>query len=173
MVVHMVAEHDAGALSGVYAEIRTRLGLATVPNVFKAMAAVNHDVLLQNWTAFRVTVLDGILPRVVKEMVGLVISRAVKCEYGIRLHTMSLNSLGVSSPVIQCLLEPGDCALIPGETRGVLRFALSCCQNPERVSPEELQAAALTEDEAQEIMDTVLLVSGLNRFATETGIPAD
>jgi uncharacterized peroxidase-related enzyme len=170
-VVRMIAEHEAGAPAGVYGEIRARLGL--VPNVFKAMAAVNHDVLVQNWTAFRQTVLEGVLPRALKEMVGLVVSRETGSAYAMNLHAFTLEQLGVGLGVVRSLMESGDCTDIPNPSRAVLTFARHFVQDPDRVSPEPLEALGLSEDEAQEVMDTVLLVAGMNRFAHEIGLPAD
>lgn len=173
MAARMIAEHEAGSLASVYAEIRTRLGLAAVPNVFKAMAAVSHDVLLQNWTAFRETVLDGGLPRVLKEMVGLVVSRDSDCLYGVGFHTQTLASLGVSSLVVQSLVESGDSAMVSQRARNVLHFARAYRVDPEGAVPSALEEAGLSEDEVQEVVDTVLLVSGINRFVAEAGIPVD
>lgn len=168
-MARMVAEHEAGALAGVYGEIRARLGL--VPNVFKAMAAVNHDVLLQNWTAFRETVLEGILPRALKEMVGLVVSR--DDGYALPLHMQSLSAMGIGQDVVRNLVELGDCPRISHRSRVALTFARAYTTDPDGTSTDSLETVGYSEDEAQEIMDTVLLVDGMNRFAAETGIPGD
>ncbi|HLN60513.1 MAG TPA: hypothetical protein VK464_03105 [Symbiobacteriaceae bacterium] len=171
MAARMIAEHEAGALAGVYGEIRTSLGL--VPNVFKAMAAVNHDVLLQNWTAFRYTVLEGALPRVLKEMVGLVVSLEEGNDYTLSLCAFGLASLGVAAGVVRNLMESGDCPEISHISRVVLHFARDYARDPEGTTPEPLEAVGLSDEEAQEVMDTVLLVTGMNRFAREIGLPAD
>jgi AhpD family alkylhydroperoxidase len=157
----------------VYGEIRTRLGLGAVPGVFRAMAAVNHDVLVQNWTAFRQTVLEGGLPRTLKQMVGLVVSREHDCPYAVRLHAAILAHLGVAQPVVRDLVESGDSDLVPDSTRTALGFARQYSRDPDRCSPDLLEAAGFTEDDAQELMDTVLLVSGMTRFAQECGLGAD
>jgi alkylhydroperoxidase/carboxymuconolactone decarboxylase family protein YurZ len=171
MAARMVAESDAGALAGVYSEIRSRLGL--VPNVFKAMAAVSHDVLVQNWTAFRETVLEGILPRVLKEMIGLVVARDLGGDYAVGLHTFSLHALGVGQGVIRCLLESGDCPAIPYVDRMVLGFARAYTRDPDHTPSDSLEALGLSDEQAQEVIDAVLIFAGISRFAGECALPAD
>ncbi|HYF95981.1 MAG TPA: carboxymuconolactone decarboxylase family protein [Symbiobacteriaceae bacterium] len=172
MVPRMVSDSE-GALSGVFGEIRSRLGLGTVPAVFRAMAAVGHDVLVQNWTAFRRTVLEGSLPRTVKEMIALVVSREQGCRYSVRFHSDSLSQLGIAPPVVQSLAEQGDCPEFSSELRQMLAFARECCLDPEGADPERLEMAGFSEEHAEEVVDTVLIASGIARFAVECGLAAD
>jgi AhpD family alkylhydroperoxidase len=173
MAVRMVAEQDAGSLSGVYAEIRRMLGLGLVPNVFKAMAAISPDVLLQNWTAFRRTFLEGELPRALKEMIGLVVARESGCDYSLHLHVSSLLVLGTERDTVSHLAAQGEWAGLSGRTSAVLRFARRSWENPAHALTEPLEAEGLTEDEAQEVIDTLFIVVGLNRFAAESAMPLD
>ena len=173
MVPRMVSDSEAGALSGVYGEIRACLGLGMVPSVFRAMAAVGHDVLVQNWTAFRQTVLEGVLPRPVKEMIALVVSREQGCGYGVRFHSQTLFQLGVALPVVRCLAEQGDCQEFPTDLRQMLAFARECSLDPEGADPDRLEMAGISGDHAVEVVDTVLIATGISRFAAECGLPAD
>lgn len=171
MAARMVQEAEAGALSGVYSEIRARLGL--VPNVFKAMAAVSSDVLVQNWTAFRYTLLEGGLPRTLKEMVGLVVSRANGSDYAVSLHARILDRLGVCQDVVQCLAESGDCPALPHVDRIILHFAREYALDPDGTPTEALEAMGIDDEGVQEVVDTVLIVAGINRFALECALPVD
>ncbi|HWI50979.1 MAG TPA: carboxymuconolactone decarboxylase family protein [Symbiobacteriaceae bacterium] len=173
MALRMVAESEAGAHAGIYGEIRSCLGLGIVPNVFKAMAAVGHDVLAQNWTAFRQTVLEGCLPRTVKEMVALVVSREHGCEYGVYLYSYSLFHLGISRPVVESLAELGDCPEFPPDFRRLLAFAREYSVDPDGVDPDFLEMAGFSEDDALQVVDTVLIASGMARFAAECELPVD
>lgn len=173
MAARMVSESEAGALSGLYGDIRTRLGLREVPCVFKAMAAVSHDVLVQNWTAFRQTVLEGALPRTVKQMVALVVAREQGCDYGISLFSQVLFQLGVDSPVVQSLAEHGDCTDFPHPLRQLLAFARAYSLDPDGVDPDTLELEGFSEDDSAEVVDAVLMTTGLVHFATECGLPPD
>jgi len=173
MAVRMITDDEAGALAGIYSEIRSCLGLRAVPNVFRAMAAVNADVLIQNWTAYRHTFLDGELPRVLKEMVGLVVSRQNACDYSERFHAHVLELLGVPGEVIRNLVESGDSERVPAPHRPVLKFARAYFGAAADAPTEGLEAAGLTEEETQEVIDTVLLVESMNQFAAESDVPVD
>ncbi|HWI51413.1 MAG TPA: carboxymuconolactone decarboxylase family protein [Symbiobacteriaceae bacterium] len=173
MVPRMVADSEAGALSGVYGEIRARLGLGAVPDVFRAMAAVGQDVLVQNWTAFRQTVLEGALPRTLKEMIALVVSREQGCGYSVRFYSHSLFQLGVSPPVVRCLAEQGDCPEFTPDLRRLLAFARESCLDPDGADPDSLEMAGFSEEHAVEVVDTVLIASGIARFAVECGLGAE
>ncbi|MDF2630514.1 MAG: Carboxymuconolactone decarboxylase [Symbiobacteriaceae bacterium] len=173
MAARMVSESEAGALSGLYGEIRTRLGLSRVPGVFKAMAAVSHDVLVQNWTAFRHTVLEGALPRTVKQMIALVVAREQGCGYGVNLFSEVLCGLGVETPVVRSLAEHGDCADFPLDLRRLLAFARAYCVDPDGVDPDSLEFEGFSEEDSAEVVDAVLMTTGLVRFAAECGLAPD
>lgn len=173
MSVRMVEEHEAGSLTGVYQEIRSLLGLGFVPNVFKAMAALNIDVLLQNWTAWRETLLGGESPRWLKEMVGLVVSRENGSHYSLPLHRQSLALLGIAPEVIDRLAATGDAETLSAPVRRVLSLARAYNRAASLASVDDLEAAGLTEEEVHEVIDTVLIVTGVNRFAEESSVPLD
>lgn len=174
MQVRMVAEHEVGAVvSGVYQEIRKELGLGGVPNVFKAMAGVNTDVLLQNWVAFRRTLLQGDLPRTVKEMIALVVSRENDCPYSIGLHARSLGLLGLPAGTVKGLTDGGPSDGLAPAVQSVLSFARDYCRKVHQPPTAPLEAAGFTEEEVQEVIDTILIVGGMNRFATESEVPVD
>ncbi|HWI61222.1 MAG TPA: hypothetical protein VNT75_05280 [Symbiobacteriaceae bacterium] len=173
MTPRMVSENEAGSLSSVYAEIRSRLGLRRVPNVFKAMAAISHDVLLQNWTAFSRTVLEGSLPRTIKEMVALVVAREQGSGYGVCFYSQMLYQLGVSGPVVRSLTEYGDCPEFPPDLRRLLAFARECSLDPEGMDADGLEMVGFSEDDALEVIDTVLIALGISQFADECGLAAD
>lgn len=172
-MMRMIGEQEAGSLAGVYGEIRRLLGLGMVPNIFKAMAAVNADVLLTNWTAFRCTLLEGELSRSLKEMIGLVVSLRNGCGYSTVFHSRRLACLKVPEPVVQSLVATGDAPDLPPRTRVVLQFARTCGGDFDRTPTDSLEAAGLSEEEIHEVVDTMLIVSAINRFAREVGVPAD
>ncbi|MGE5675621.1 MAG: carboxymuconolactone decarboxylase family protein, partial [Mycobacterium leprae] len=152
MVARMVAEEQAGALGRVYREIRSKMALDVVPNVFKAMAAVNPDVLIQNWTAYRRTVLEGELPRWVKEMIGLVVARASSGDYGLEFHAAELERLGIDQIAVAQLEEQGESPAVTAAVSSLLRFAVDFARDPDRTDTSLLEAAGLSEEQVQEVM---------------------
>lgn len=172
-VVRMIKEHEAGPLTQVFAEIREQTGLGLVPAVFRVMAAVGADVLIQNWAAYRHTVLEGLLPRGLKEMAGLVVARAVRCSYGVRLHSEALAHLGISEEVIQSLAEHGDAAYLSLRERAALRFVEGYHGTADDLSVHSLEALGFSEEEIAEVTDAVLLIEGLCRVALEAELSGD
>src|SRR4051795_11616120 len=83
----IVAEADARdpEVAKVYDEVRQELGFGIVPNIFKSMA-IRPTLLRANWDKFRATILQGYLPRTLKEMVGILISQTNNSEYAMRVH---------------------------------------------------------------------------------------
>src|SRR5579859_3018769 len=74
----------------VYTEIERELGFGIVPNIFRAMAN-DPATLRATWDLFRATVLQGSLPRIVKEMIGIVVSVSNNSEYALKVHLHSLS----------------------------------------------------------------------------------
>lgn len=172
-MVRMIAEQDAGALAPVYAEIRTRLDLGLVPNIFKAMAAVNGDVLKQNWTAYRTTLLEGALPHTLKEMIGLVVAQRRGSPYLVQLHRLVLQRLGAAETVVADLLANGDSPDLSLRERAALRIAAEYSASFDDLKLRSLEAFGFGEEEEEEIADTVLMAASLAGFAQEAGLPQD
>lgn len=172
-MARMVSEHEAGPLAPVFAEIREQMGLGVVPAVFRAMAAVGADVLMQNWAAYRYTVLEGLLPRALKEMVGLMVARSARCSYGIRLHSESLEHLGVAAEIVKCLTEFGDAAFLTLRERAILRFVEGYNGAADDIAMHSLEAFGFADEELAEVTDAVLLTEGLCRVAREVSLTGD
>ena len=75
-------------------EIQRELGFGMVPNLFRSMGA-NAPLLAANWAKFKATILQGRLPRTVKEMLGVVVSDVNRSEYAKQVHLHSLSVQGV------------------------------------------------------------------------------
>lgn len=86
----------------VFGEIERELGFGIVPNMFRALAN-QPTVLRATWDLFRATVLQGRLPRIVKEMVGIVVSKANNSDYALQVHLHSLGVQGVAESVLAAL----------------------------------------------------------------------
>ncbi|MGB1285718.1 MAG: carboxymuconolactone decarboxylase family protein [Aggregatilineales bacterium] len=88
----------------IYDEIYAEPDSDLVPNLFKSMA-VRPDFLKANREHFRSTVLQGHMPRILKEMSGVVISQANKSEYALRVHLHGLSALGMREEVLELLMR--------------------------------------------------------------------
>jgi uncharacterized peroxidase-related enzyme len=160
----------------VFEEIEHELGFGIVPNVFRAMAE-NPVVLEANWQLFRSTVLTGRLPRMLKEMVGVVVSHVHDSSYARLVHLHSLGVQGVSSAALSALAE-GDIevAELSPTSVAVLRFAQRVARNPGGLNASDFQAlrdAGLDGAEVLEVLATVQVFSAVNLFTDAASVPID
>ena len=159
----------------VYNEIREELGFGMVPNVFKAMA-IRPTLLRASWDQFRATILQGRLPRTIKEMVGVLISQSNGSEYALRVHMHGLSAMGMSQEVLQALVQDYTRCPLPEREKAVLRFGLLCATDPLNITEadyETLRAQDLSDDEIFEVVATAGLFSSINSFTDSAGVPID
>ena len=84
----------------IFAEIHAAFG--RIPNLFKTYA--HHPPLLEaNWYKVKRVMMEGVLPRKVKESIAVLISMDNSCSYCIAAHEGALQSIGVSSEEIKII----------------------------------------------------------------------
>ena len=164
------------AAQRVYAEIESELGFGIVPNVFRAMASCPW-FLEANWNMFRSVVLHGSLPRLVKEMIGVVVSTVHESPYAQLVHLHSLGLQGVADDVLKALSagHTSHESLSPS-TVAVLQFAQRAARRPGAVTDAEfssLTAAGLSTDEVFEVLATIQLFSAVNLFTDVASVEVD
>lgn len=160
----------------VYAEIESELGFGIVPNVFRAMGSCPW-FLEANWNSFRAIVLHGSLPRLVKEMIGVVVSTVHDSSYARLVHLHSLGLQGVADDVLQALSKgETDCPSLSPSTVAVLRFSQMAAQRPGAITDGDLAAlaeAGLTTEEQFEVLATIQLFSAVNLFTDAADVELD
>jgi alkylhydroperoxidase/carboxymuconolactone decarboxylase family protein YurZ len=100
-----------------------------VPNAF-AWAREVPEVQTALWKAFRRVVLRGLLPRTVKEMMGVVASRRAGSEYAARVHLHALMVQGVEAPLLQALERGQVPEGFPPKVAALLCFAHGAALDP-------------------------------------------
>ena len=159
----------------VYTEIRQELGLGIVPNIFTSMA-IRPTLLRANWDKFRAVVLQGYLPRTLKEMIGVVISQSNGSEYTIRVHMHSLSLQGVSTEVLTMLTQDFNRCPLPERTKYILRFGLLSGTNPLSITDEDytaLRNQELRDEEIFEIIATADLFASVNAYTDSIALEID
>lgn len=162
-------------LKAVYEEIVTELGFGIVPNLFKSMA-VNADVLEANWKKFRATILQGDVPRTLKEMVGVAISQANNSPYALKVHLHGLSALGISEEILRTLVSDFDACPLPERQKAVIKFGLVAGTKPHELTSEdyeELGKFGLDESEIFEIIATAELFTSINRYTDAIALEID
>ena len=162
-------------VKAVYGEIKSELGFGMVPNLFKSMAT-RPDFLEANWKMFRGTVLQGSLPRTLKEMIGVAISQANQSEYALRVHLHGLSALGISEDVLHLLVTDFANCPLPERQKAVISFGLTAATNPKNLKDtdyQKLRDLGLDEGEIFEIVATANLFTGVNQYTDAIHLEID
>ena len=80
--IKMISEEEASEKTkDIYEEIRSRLGIDFVPNLYKVMGS-KPDYLEANWNKVkRVMIETGKLDRLTKEIIAVAVSAVNGCDY--------------------------------------------------------------------------------------------
>lgn len=159
----------------VYDEIRQELGFGIVPNLFKSMA-IRPAFLEAQWLMFKSTILQGHLPRTLKEMIGVAIAQERGCEYVLKVHLHGLSALGMSEDVLQTLISDFESCPLPKREKAVIRFGLLAGTAPQKLTKDhyqELKDLGLDMEEIFEIVATATLFSGLTHYTDSISLEID
>ncbi len=159
----------------VYDEIQADLGFGMVPNLFKSMAQ-SPALLAANWQRFRSVVLDGVLPRTLKEMIGVAISQHHNSQYALKVHLHGLSALGISEEVLRLLVSDFENCPLPAREKTVIRFGVLAGTRPQALTAahfEELRARGLDELEIYEILSTANLFASVNQYTDAIDLEID
>ncbi|MBW4693992.1 MAG: carboxymuconolactone decarboxylase family protein [Lyngbya sp. HA4199-MV5] len=141
----------------IFEQIEQELGVDTLPKVFKRLES-QPALLTHLWGQFHALVLQGDLPRVLKEMVGLVVATAAHCDH---LCAMLLHSLTEQQAEQQTLaaIVRGDYELaeVSHATLAVLRFTeMAVIHRRAGATPANQQWESLQHQTRQALHDTGL-----------------
>jgi len=80
--IKMISEEEAsGRVKHIYEEIKSKLGIDFVPNLYKVMAS-KPAYLEANWNKVNAVMIEpGKLDRLTKEIIAVAVSAALGCEY--------------------------------------------------------------------------------------------
>jgi uncharacterized peroxidase-related enzyme len=159
----------------IYDEIRVDLGFGMVPNLFKSMAT-HPDFLEVSWKQFRATVLQGEMPRTLKEMIGVAISQANQSEYALKVHLHGLSALGISEEVLQTLVTDFANCPLPQREKVVIQFGLQAATDPRSLTDDDFQKLrdlGLDNNEIFEIIATANLFTKVNQYTDAIALEVD
>jgi len=162
-------------VKAVYEEIIAELGFGIVPNLFKSMS-INPDFLSASWKKFRSTILQGDVPRTIKEMIGIAISQANGSEYALKVHLHGLSALGISEVVLQTLVSDFANCPLPEREKAVIRFGLLAATKPKELSIadyQNLQELGLDQSEIFELLATANLFTEVNQYTDAIALEID
>ena len=162
-------------VAAMYSEIRQELGFGIVPNLFKSMA-IRPTLLRAHWDKFRATILQGYLPRTLKEMIGILISQANHSEYAMRVHLHGLSAMGMSDAVLQALLQDYQNCPLPEREKQILSFGLRAAIDSLSMTDDDFQQLRsydISDEEIFEIIATADLFMSINTYTDSVGLELD
>ncbi len=157
-------------------EIQRELGFGMVPNIFRSMGS-NPALLSANWQKFKATILEGSLPRTVKEMIGVVVSDVAGSDYAKQVHLHSLSVQGVQSLWLrQLTADSTDESALPDTLRALVRFARKAAIDPRQITAadfETLTDEGMSEAECFEVIAAIDLFKSVNTYTDLARVEID
>ncbi len=138
--------------------------------------AINPSILEANWKKFRATILQGDVPRTLKEMVGVAISQHNNSIYALKVHLHGLSALGMSEEILSTLVSNFAACPLPEREKAVIQFGLLAATNPLAINDshyQHLYDLGLDQSEIFEIIATADLFSGVNRYTDAIALEID
>ncbi len=99
--IKMISEEEAsGKVKHIYEEIKSKLGIDFVPNLYKVMAS-KPDYLEANWNKVKTVMIEpGKLDRLTKEIIAVAVSAVNGCDYWLSVHTSAVQQLGLDDVAV-------------------------------------------------------------------------
>lgn len=148
----------------IFAEIQAAFG--RIPNLFKTYA--HHPPLLEaNWYKVKRVMMEGVLPRKVKESIAVLISMNNSCRYCIAAHEGALQSIGISSEEIKTIETDLENADFTQKEKALIKFARKANSSPLQILDEDISAArtaGATDAEIVEALGVMEVFTAFNKF---------
>ncbi|MBO8169865.1 MAG: carboxymuconolactone decarboxylase family protein [Thermoanaerobacteraceae bacterium] len=114
--------------------------------------------------------MQGELPRDLKEMVAVVVSQANSCQYCVNAHGSALKMLGMPREKVVQLLEDIDGSDVSEAVKKVLKLSVKATREPYKITDDEWQ-----ELKAQivELFSVVDLYTSFNKFLDTLQVDID
>lgn len=121
----------------VLVDFRQRMGFPDAPNFIKAQSSAPF-VMKGTWGLVQNILVNGNLPRSLKEMLFVAISMDRKCGYCEAAHVACCRMLGVDEETIEQLVKNVE-DLMPERTRDIINFGRKCARAPQSLVDGDFQ----------------------------------
>jgi uncharacterized peroxidase-related enzyme len=161
-------------VADVYLDFQLRMGFPAAPNFIKTQG---HSVAATRgtWGLVQNVLVGGTLPRTLKEMMFVAISKDRNCRYCEAAHLACCRMLGVD-PVSLDVLVSNVADVTPPKARDIILFGLKCAraaQSLEEPDFEVLRRHGLSQAEIVEVIAMAALAVYANTLTDALGIQAD
>jgi uncharacterized peroxidase-related enzyme len=167
-------EHASARVRDVYVDFQRKMGFPEAPNFIKAQGH-SADVVRGTWGLVEHVLVRGALPRSLKEMMFVAISKDRDCRYCEAAHLACCRLLGVDPATMNDLVTDLE-SVQPLKTRDLLKFAVKCARDPQSVGEADfatLRNHGLSQPEIVEAIAMSALAVYANTIADATGVETD
>ncbi|MFD2932679.1 carboxymuconolactone decarboxylase family protein [Spirosoma flavum] len=159
----------------IYDETKRALGLPFVLNWFTCQGG--NPLLLQgNWTKLRATLIEGVVPNIIKQLIIYNVSAQRGCQYCAKAHAVFANTMGKSFGENFIITQNLDSDLIPLSYRTAVKVVTKAALHSASITTTDFQQltdVGFNQSEIQELMAQADLVNMLNTIADISGIKID
>ena len=166
---------DDAQLAALYQEIVDGGFGTTVPHNWFTAQSTRPDILAATWSLVR-SMVGGILPSTIKQMIMLAISIDNDCHYCRVVHARALGALDVPRELIDHMTTDLNLAKFPPHQRAVLQFALKAAREPHGLTDTDFQILrdfGLADGEIMEVALMAAFTNFINTWADASGIEVD
>ncbi|PHR90236.1 MAG: hypothetical protein COA76_00810 [Moritella sp.] len=159
----------------IYDDIFECLGNEGLVDYFKVLGHYNIIVLDVTWNMLKSILVEGELPRALKELVFIAVSNENNCSYCTDIHTAMCKFLNLNEGDIQKVLKK-ETNLNPKRVKLSIDFSRKMAINPGLIVESDHQTlldAGLTKSQIFELMALVSLVNYSNTLAQGMMIDVD
>lgn len=170
-------EEASPEVQSIYDDTKKTLQLPFVLNWFKCQG--NNPVLLSgNWSKLKNTLMLGVVPNVLKQLIIYNVSKERGCNYCSHAHGIFADSMSsmISDDENFKATENIDSPSMPVSYRTAVKVITKAALHHDEITDEdfqELEKAGFSELEIQELMAQADLVNMLNTIADVSGIKID
>jgi uncharacterized peroxidase-related enzyme len=161
-------------VKAVYTDFHRRMSFPAPPNFILAQGH-SRAVVQGSWDVVRNILVGGEIPRWMKEMMFVAISKDRGCHYCTAAHIACCRMLGVKAALLDQII--GDVAKLPdAKLREMILFALKCSRDPKSVNDEDykkLREQGLENSQIVEIIGMAALAVYANIIADATAVEPD
>ena len=130
----------------VYNDFQRRMGFPGAPNFIKTQG---HSLAAPRgtWGLVKNVLVEGLLPRTLKETMFVAMSQSRNCRYCDAAHLACCRMLGVEPAVLEGLVT-NVANISPAKVRDIILFGLKCGHDRQSLSEERFRGAAQSRSRA-------------------------
>lgn len=171
----LMKEHECSDdIKEIFDEIRDGFNCEEMSDYFLLLAH-SKGALKSTWLTYKYILLEGVVPRQIKEMIFLSISLSKGCHYCSSSHLALCDMYQVSEDSINSIINNVE-TLNPERIKRIIKFSLKVANEPRSTTPEDYQILlndGLNMEEITEIISIATFCTAGIQVAQATGLDVE